>query len=201
MLPQTEARIRGGWALMAKVRCGPGWSAVQAQADQCGMFVHSADDLHVTVLFLGRDMVASRADKVRAALTETMQELTNDWRAGVESGRFRVPGRLVGGPIPAAFLPMRFPGVVGQFPNKTATHVHVECEPGAVLVAFRNRFRSRLGFDVRDDFGGYRPHVTLAEGPAGSSLRRPALVPPSITNSSELVLKIGSDIREKYVFS
>lgn len=199
MVAAREPRIRGNWVLMAKVRMNPGWAAVQAQALDCGMVAKAEEKLHVTVLFMGENMVASRADRVRQALAETMQELTDAWRAGVESGRFRVPGRLAGGDIPRAFIPFRFPGAIGQFLNKGGTSVHAVVEPSPALLSFRSSLQRRLGFDVRQGFGGYKPHVTLAEGPPGSSLRRGAEVPAAITNSSTLVLKIGDDIREEYV--
>lgn len=186
---------------MAKVPLYPAWSAVRGQAlDECGMTLIDENRLHITVMFIGRDLAADKADKCRVALQGAMLEYAAAWRAGVESGRVKIPGRLVGEPAPRAFIPLRFPGQIGVFRNKGGSHVHAICEPSPALLGFRDTFSRLLGFDVRGDFGGYRPHVTLAEGPAGSDLKRPAEVPSGMTRATELVLKIGSEIREVSVF-
>lgn len=175
----------GGSALMVQVdRKLPGWTSVQSQAVDCGMIATPDDRLHVTLNFLGRDLPGHRARQALDTFHDATDELKLVWRAYQEDR---------GLDVRPAFVELLFSGEIGQFRNKTATHVIAVLSPTVTLVGFRDRFHALLPFTPRQNPGAWSPHLTLAEGPAGSALKRSAAVPECRTHATTLILKLGPE--------
>ena len=153
------------------------------------------------MVFFGRNLSPKQADDARDATRYAMRLLAAKWKDG-QIAEMRKKGILEvkDEELHPAFIPVRFPGDIGQFQNKSATHVHAVALPSPTLLAFRKDVIEAYGHKVPADFGGvYRPHVSLAEGPAGTSLKRDARVPSGATNAGVLMLKLGT-LREIYTF-
>lgn len=192
----------GGCAVMLPVPCLVGWPSVMGQAADAGMTPADRDGLHVTVVFLGRDLDAERCEAAVSAVIASMTDLTALVHAALRQ-QARDHG-LVGDTStpPSAFVPLRFPGVIDVFKNKGASHVIATCETGppeGALGTLRSALLRHYRHKVRADFGGWRPHVTLAEGPPGADLPRTVAIPRSIHCARSVVLKLGK-VRRTFEF-
>lgn len=180
----TTPPAEGGCAVLLPIAdLAPGWGSVQHQAVACGFT--AKEETHLTVVFLGRDLSGAQCDRARYAVEQAMQEVRDIWERRKREGHGRMPN------VPA-FVPLRFPGTIGTFANKGGSHVHAVVEPTPALLTFREMIREHYApYKVSADFGGYRPHVTLAEGPPGSKLAREAEVPEAQCSVHAVVLKLG----------
>jgi hypothetical protein len=198
--PFTAAPAEGGCCVMLPVDNPlPGWPAVEAQAVEAGMTAKA--EHHLTLVFFGRDLSAHKCELATEAVRTSIigfraMLLAAARQYAVEHGVIKTPEEMRPEDVPPPIVPIRFTGKIGEFRNPGGTAVYAAVDPGPDLGAMgtmRGLLLSGYRGKVRNDFGGWRPHVTLAEGPPGSRLKRDVLVPAGIWNARRLILKLGKD--------